>query len=93
MPLLHKTFRTIMENKAQYLGIFIMVLVSSMLLVGMTTVADNLGHIFDAFSAITGLRMRNSALTRNRYRCPGKALQCHHRTSCVADYESQPDRH
>lgn len=50
MALLRKTFRTMLESKAQYLGAFIMVMLSSMLLVGMTIVADNLGIIFDAFS-------------------------------------------
>jgi len=34
MTLQIKTFRTLKENKAQYLGAFFMVLISSMLLVG-----------------------------------------------------------
>lgn len=51
MALLRKALRTILSNKAQYLGAFVMVLISSMLLVGMNMVADNLGVIFDAFSA------------------------------------------
>ena len=50
MALLRKTLRTMRENKAQYLGAFLMVVISSMLLVGMTMVANNLGIIFDVFS-------------------------------------------
>lgn len=48
--LLRKSLRTIKENKAQYFGAFFMLLISSMLIVGMTMVAGNLGIIFDAFS-------------------------------------------
>lgn len=50
MILLRKTLRTMRENKAQYLGAFFMVLISGMLLVGMTMVANNLELIFNAFS-------------------------------------------
>lgn len=50
MILLRKTLRTMRENKARYLGAFCMVLISSMLIVGMTIVAANLGRIFDTFS-------------------------------------------
>jgi putative ABC transport system permease protein len=46
-----KAFRTIWENKSQFLGAFIMVLISSMMIVGMTMVSANLGVIFDAFSS------------------------------------------
>jgi putative ABC transport system permease protein len=55
MTLLRKTLRTIRANKGQYLGAFIMVFISSMLLVGMTMVANNLGIIFDAFSTTNQL--------------------------------------
>jgi putative ABC transport system permease protein len=55
MILLRKTLRTMRENKARPLGAFVMVLISSMLLVGMTIVADNLESIFDAFSTNTML--------------------------------------
>jgi putative ABC transport system permease protein len=50
MTLHRKALRTMRENKAQYLGAFFMVLISSMLLVGMTLVADNLEIIFNGFS-------------------------------------------
>lgn len=50
MLFLRKIFRTILEHKAQFAGAFFMILISSMLLVGMTLVADNLGIIFEAFS-------------------------------------------
>ncbi|MBX3000443.1 MAG: FtsX-like permease family protein [Caldilineaceae bacterium] len=48
--LLRKTLRTMMENKAWNLGAFFMVLISSLLIVGMTIVADNLGAIFNAYA-------------------------------------------
>ncbi|MEA4908887.1 MAG: ABC transporter permease [Anaerolineaceae bacterium] len=50
MALFRKILRTMLANKPQYLGAFFMVLISSMLMVGMTTVADNLGILFDNFS-------------------------------------------
>lgn len=50
MALQRKITRTLMENKAQYLGAFFMVLISSMLFVGMNLVANNLGTIFGTFS-------------------------------------------
>jgi putative ABC transport system permease protein len=50
MILLRKTFRTMLGNKAQFLGAFAMVLISSLLMVGTTMVGDNLGIIFDGFS-------------------------------------------
>lgn len=91
MPLLHKTFRTIMENKAQYLGIFIMVLVSSMLLVGMTMVADNLGHIFESFSANNRLADAEfSTDTAIDIDALEKRFNAIIEQSSVADYESQP---
>lgn len=51
MVLLRKSLRTIKENKAKYFGVFFMILISSMLIIGMTMVAGNLGNIFDSFSA------------------------------------------
>ncbi|MFU8772207.1 MAG: ABC transporter permease, partial [Anaerolineales bacterium] len=51
MILLRKALRTIRENKAQFFGAFFMVLISSMLIVGMTMVSANLGAIFTSYSA------------------------------------------
>ena len=80
-----------MENKAQYLGIFIMVLVSSMLLVGMTTVADNLGHIFESFSANNRLADAEfSTDTAIDIDALEKRFNAIIEQSSVADYESQP---
>jgi putative ABC transport system permease protein len=50
MVLLRKSLRTIKENRSQYFGAFFMILISSMLIVGMTMVSGNLGIIFDSFS-------------------------------------------
>ena len=50
MSLQRKIYRTMIENKAQYLGAFFMVLAGSMLLVGMSIVADNLSNVFNRFS-------------------------------------------
>ena len=50
MALQRRIIRTLRENKAQYLGAFFMVLISSMLFVGMNLVAANLSTIFGAFS-------------------------------------------
>ena len=50
MALFRKAFRTLLENKTQFLGASLMVLISSMMIVGMTTVSGNLALIFDAFS-------------------------------------------
>ncbi|MEZ4835186.1 MAG: FtsX-like permease family protein [Caldilineaceae bacterium] len=50
MIFLHRTLRTLREDKAWHLGAFFMVLISSMLIVGMTIAARNLETIFDAFS-------------------------------------------
>lgn len=51
MILFRKTLRTMLENKAQYLGAFLMVLISSMLMVAMTLVAANLENLFNIFSS------------------------------------------
>jgi putative ABC transport system permease protein len=50
MIFLRRTLRTMRDNKGRYLGALVMVLISSLLIVGMTTVAANLDRIFDAFS-------------------------------------------
>ena len=91
MALLRKAFRTLLEHKAQFLGAFLMVLISSMLIVGMTTVSGNLALTFDAFSTGNILADVEFATSigidlediENRFDAVVE-------TSSVADYELKP---
>jgi putative ABC transport system permease protein len=91
MALLRKTLRTIRDNKAQYLGAFFMVLLSSLLLVGMSMVGNNLGIIFDAFSSTN---MLGDAEFRTAAPIDVPALESRFNAvierSSVIDYELQP---
>lgn len=51
MALYKKVKRTILENKAQYLGALLMIIISCMLFVTLNMVAANLDNIFSAFSS------------------------------------------
>lgn len=89
MALRRKTLRTIRENKAQYFGAFFMVLVSSMLLVGMTMVANNLEIIFNAFSTNSLLGDAEFAVNSELDTSLADESNASIEKSSVVDYELQ----